>query len=132
LAGACCALDAHFVGVEQRKYLIDHALKAKRSLGIHNVTFINANFTQLNLREFDHFYFFNSFEENIEYSDKIDDSIGYSSSLYQYYTRYLYVGLHRMPKGTKIATYHYFGEMPKDYDLVESYANGDLNCWIKK
>jgi len=132
LAGACYALDAQFVGVEQRKYLIDHAQKAQRTLGIHNASFINANFTQLNLREFDHFYFFNSFEENIDLGDRIDESIGYSSSLYQYYTRYLYVGLHRMPKRTKIATYHYFGEMPKGYDLVDSYSNGDLNFWEKK
>lgn len=133
LAGAYYAPDTEFYGIEQRKYLIDHALEAQQKLGIdNNVSFINANFTQLDLREFDHFYFYNSFQENIEGYDKIDESIEYSNALYEYYVVYLFNRLQQMPKGTRIVTYHFFYEMPKEFDLVESRANGDLNFWIKR
>ncbi len=132
LAAACYAPQARFFGVEQRDYLVEHALKAKQTLGLTNVTFINANFTQFTLQEFNHFYFFNSFQENIDLEDKIDDSFGYSWSLYEYYNRYLHVGWHRMPPGTRIVTYHYFRAMPDGYHLVESHMDGDLNFWIKE
>jgi SAM-dependent methyltransferase len=133
LTGAHYAPNIEFIGVEQRQYLIKHALKAQRTLGIGNVSFINANFTQLDLREFDHFYFFNSFYENIDDLDRIDDRIEYSEALYEYYVRYLYKGLQQMPAGTKVVTYHSLEEeIPRDYYLVESHSNEDLKFWIKK
>jgi tRNA G46 methylase TrmB len=71
-----------FHGIEQRKDLTDYALQAKRELGLANVFFTHGNFTQLDLSTYDHFYFFNSFYENLEGTEKIDHTIEYSSSLY--------------------------------------------------
>ena len=133
LAAAYQAPDAHFFGIEQRKYLIGHALRAQKKLGVRNVSFINGNFTQLNLNEFDHFYFFNSFYENIDDLDRIDDSIAYSESLYEYYILYLYKGLEQMPRGTKIVTYHSFEEeIPPGYRLMDTMSDGDLKFWLKQ
>lgn len=65
--------------------------------------------------------------------ERIDENTEYSDSLYEYYVRYLYLGLQQMPEGTKVATYHSFhGEIPVGYELVDSYQNGDLNFWIRK
>lgn len=132
LAGACFAPQTKFYGVEQRKYLINYAQKAQRSLGIHNASFIHSNFTELNLTDFDHFYFYNAFYENIDQLDRIDDEIEYSHDLYKTYITSLFLALEQMPFGTRIATYHSFEEQfPKGYELVDSLAFGDLKFWIK-
>lgn len=133
LAAAYYAPDAELIGVEQRKYLISHAQYAQEKLGLTNVTFINKNFTQLNLHDYTHFYFFNSFFENIDCDDRIDETIDYSEALYEYYVRYLYKALQEMPKGTKIATFHTLDyEIPDGYKLVEKQLDGDLSFWLKQ
>ena len=133
LTGAHYAPDAHFFGIEQRENLIRHARNAQKILGIQNVSFIPGNFTELKFREFDHFYFYNSFYENLDDLDRIDKKIDYSEGLYEYYTRYLNNALKEMPKGTKIVTYHSFNtEIPAEYKLVEAFENNNLNFWIKK
>lgn len=132
LAAAHFAPQHHFFGVEQRGYILKEAKQAQARIGISNVSFIHGNFTQLNLREYDHFYFFNSFYENLNEDGQIDQHIAYSEALYDYYVRYLHNGLSGMPKGTKIATYHsLYREIPLSYDLVDSLECGNLNLWIK-
>src|SRR5664279_1424340 len=66
LAAAHYTPNAFYYGVEQRKSLITYAENAKNILGLHNVDFIHGNFTQLDFRKFDHFYFYNSFFENLK------------------------------------------------------------------
>ncbi|MEO6631370.1 MAG: methyltransferase domain-containing protein, partial [Mucilaginibacter sp.] len=56
--------ESHFYGVEQRQGLIYQAEQAKGYTQLSNVDFIYANVTQVNFKEFDHFYFYNSFYEN--------------------------------------------------------------------
>ena len=90
LAAAYCKPKAFYYGVEQRKSLINDAETARKTLRFENVSFIHGNFTQLDFRNYDHFYFFNSFYENLAGRDKIDDSIDYSGELFNYYNRYLY------------------------------------------
>ena len=133
LAGARYAPNAQFIGIEQREYLVRYAQYAQKKLDVQNVSFIRGNFTQLDLQEFDHFYFFNSFYENLDDLDRIDEDIDYSEALYEYYVRYLYNGLQQMPKGTKLVTYHSLHrEVPRGYEIVESHQNNDLVFWIKK
>jgi SAM-dependent methyltransferase len=133
LAGALYNPGVKFYGVEQRKYLIDHAAHAQKRLGVKNVSFIEGNFTQLDLKQFDHFYFFNSFFENLDDFDRIDEMIHYSEGLYEYYVRYLHTGLKGMPAGTKIVTYHsLMEEIPREYSLLETLENGELSFWIKQ
>lgn len=132
LAGAVHAPGHDFYGVEQREYLLDSAKVIQRKLGITNTHFIHGNFTQLHLPDFNHFYFFNSFYENLYEEERIDDSLEYSESLYRYYVRFLYRGLDTMPKGTRIATYHsLYEEVPLNYHLVETLEGGNLNFWVK-
>ncbi len=132
LAGAHYAPVAHFTGIEQRKYLVASALNAREKLGLLNVSFIHGNVTQLNLKEFDHFYFYNSFFENLHDSGRIDQSIECSESLFEYYVMFLFKELREMPSGTKIATFHTFhGEVPMGYEMVQSTHNGELNFWVK-
>lgn len=133
LAAATYAPQLEFVGIEQRGYLIRKAQSARGKLGIKNVSFIEGNFTQLNLKNFNHFYFFNSFYENLDGANKIDNSISYSEALYEYYVQYLHNEFKSLPTGTRIATYHsILQEIPRTYQLVDSLENGDLNFWVKR
>lgn len=132
MAAAARKPEALFYGVEQRKDLQAHAVDVSRKLNLGNVSFIHGNFTQLDFRAFDHFYFFNSFYENLSGTDKIDDKVEYSASLYHYYNRYLYKLLEPLPEGTRIATYHSLeDEIPPCYYVVKTEMDGLLKLWIK-
>lgn len=124
--------DAFYYGTEQRKNLVSYAEAAKEMLGFENVAFIHANFTQLDFRDYDHFYFYNSFYENLSGTDKIDRSIDYSGELYDYYNRYLCKQLEGMPTGTRLATFHSLDdEIPQSYKQVGSALDNLLKFWIK-
>lgn len=132
LAAAYYKPNAFYYGVEQRKNLIVHAENARDILQVDNVSFVHGNFTQLGLKNFDHFYFYNSFYENLTGTNKIDDSIAYSGELYNYYNRYLYRQLADKPDGTRIATFHSLeDEMPKSYHEVGSEMDNLLKFWVK-
>ena len=121
-----------YYGVEQRKYLIEHAEAAKERLQLENVSFLNGNFTQLDFKNFDHFYFYNSFYENLVWTNKIDNNIHYSGELYNYYNRYLYQQLDQKKPGTRLATFHSMeDEIPKSYHEVGSELDNLLKFWIK-
>ena len=132
LAAAHYKPKAFYYGIEQRKRLSNHAEDAKEMLGVENVSFINGNFTQIDFRSYDHFYFYNSFYENVAGTDKIDNSIDYSLELFNYYNRYLYKQLEQKPPGTRLASFHSLeDEMPQGYHIVGSEMNDLLKFWIK-
>ncbi len=132
LAAAYNQPEAFYYGVEQRKSLIIEADLVKKKLQLQNVSFIHANFTQLDFKKYDHFYFFNSFYENLNGTNKIDDSIQYSHELYNYYNRYLFNQLQQKPAGTKLVTYHSLeDEVPEGYQLVAAEIGDLLKYWIK-
>ncbi|MDP4262007.1 MAG: class I SAM-dependent methyltransferase [Bacteroidota bacterium] len=123
---------AFYYGIEQRKSLIRHAETAKELLHLENVSFIHGNFTQLDFKNYHHFYFFNAFYENLAGTDKIDDSIDYSGELYNYYCRYLYKQLEQMPDGTRLVTYHSLeDEIPPGYHIVGEEMSNVLKFWVK-
>jgi SAM-dependent methyltransferase len=131
-AAAYLKPNAMFYGIEQRKDLVKQAIECNEKIGLANVCFIHGNFTTLDFRQFDHFYFYNSFYENLEGTDKIDNNLEYSLSLYNYYNRYLFKQLEQKPKGTRIATFHSLeGEIPSSYYTVKTHFDGFLKFWIK-
>ena len=124
--------ESYFYGVEQRHELIYHAEEAKGYTQLSNVNFIYANVTQVNFKEFDHFYFYNSFYENIDPNNQIDDTIETSESLYTYYTNYLFKALDDKPPGTRLVTFHTFAEeVPSSYKLADVSCSMLLKMWIK-
>ena len=136
--GKFCIAAAHhkpkaiFYGVEQRKNLVEYSIESCSRVGLYNASFIHANFTQLDLRQFDSFYFYNSFYENISLGQKIDDEVEYSEALYNYYCNYLNKELEKMPAGTRVATFHSLEhEMPASYRVVKTGFRGSLKFWTK-
>jgi len=132
LAASYYKPNAFYYGVEQRKSLVNHAETAREILHFDNVSFFYGNFTLLDFRNYDHFYFYNSFYENLAGTDKIDDTIDYTSGLYNYYNRYLYKQLEQKPAGTRLATFHSLeDEIPACYLVVGSDFDNLLKFWIK-
>ena len=137
-AGKFCLAASHykpnglFYGIEQRKDLLDCAVEAEYKLDLNNLSFIHGNFTQIDFKQFDHFYFYNSFYENIEGTAKIDHKIQYSLSLYNYYNSYLFNQLEKMPVGTRVATYHTWeNQVPPEYYILKTQFDKLLKFWIK-
>jgi SAM-dependent methyltransferase len=137
--GKFCLIAAHFrprafyYGVEQRRRLIYHADKTKELLRQRNVSFLHGNFTQINFGDYDHFYFYNSFFENLSGTNKIDESIDYSAELFFYYHNYFYKQLEQRPAGTRLVTFHSLvDEIPPCYHVVANERENRLKFWIKR
>jgi len=134
----CLAAGHHFpetwfYGVEQRHELICLAEDAKGYTKLSNVNFIYANITQVNFTGFDHFYFYNSFYENIDPENQIDDTLELSEGLYAYYNHYLFDALDKKLSGTRLVTFHSFEqEIPPSFKLVATCFNGLMKMWIKE
>ena len=133
LAAAYYKPGALYFGVEQRSDLVEFGETARLRLGLNNVTFIHGNFTQVDFENYDHFYFYNAFYENVANAEKIDDNIPYSIELYNYYNYYLYKQLEKMPPGTRVATFYGTEEiMPPGYHVGGSDMDDLLKYWVRE
>jgi SAM-dependent methyltransferase len=137
-SGKFCLIAAHqhpltsFYGVEQRQNLVDLSTELAKELELENLNFICDNICNIDFGKYDHFYFYNSFYENMPGTQKIDSAIKYSEDLYNYYNRYLYKQLKKRPAGTRLVTYHSFGiEIPPGYEVVNTDYNEFLKFWVK-
>jgi hypothetical protein len=112
--------------------LVECAQTVREKLGRLNAHFIHANFTQIDFTGYDSFYFYNSFFENVDGTDKIDNSMAYSAELYDYYNLCLKTKLDEMPAGTRVVTYKTLDqEIPDSYSLVIVEMENQLKFWIK-
>jgi SAM-dependent methyltransferase len=121
-----------FYGIEQREDLVQQAEKAREVLGLFNTGFIHGNFTKIDFRKYDHFYFYNSFYENLEGAVKLDNNLPFSEELFRHYNCYLNRQLERMPEGTRLATYHSEEDIiPESFKVVGTDIESRLKYWIK-
>ena len=133
LAAAYFKPNSTFYGIEQRKDLVDYAEAARQVLGLKNVSFIPGNVMGIDFKNYDHFYFYNSFYENLAIAEKIDDFLTYSIELYNQYNRFLYKQLEKKPSGTRVATYHGMEDiMPPDYLEGGNDVDDLLKYWVKE
>jgi 16S rRNA A1518/A1519 N6-dimethyltransferase RsmA/KsgA/DIM1 with predicted DNA glycosylase/AP lyase activity len=133
LAAAYYKPKAFFYGIEQRKDLVEYAEAARQTVGLHNVSFMHRNIMETDFENYDHFYFYNSFYENLATAEKIDNDIPYSIGLYNQYTRFLYKQFQKRPSGTRIVTYHGMDDaIPSGYLEGGNDINNLLKYWIKE
>lgn len=132
LIGAALHKDTIFYGIEQRVNLVHFAKEAQNKLQLHNVHFIHGNITETDFGSFDHFYFYNSFYENLSHVDKIDNDINFSQEQFDYYTTHLFNKLAALAEGTKLVTYHAHREqIPNTYHLLRQEVDNRLEYWVK-
>lgn len=124
--------EAQYTGVDYREKLIELCKKITNQHRFKNVHFIHKNILKLDFSKYDAFYFFNSFQEQIDASAKIDNEIATSKENYKTYSDYIKKQFEKMPDGTRIVTYYADGkQIPASYRLVCSHFNGLLLCWEK-
>jgi SAM-dependent methyltransferase len=133
--GKFCLIGAvhtkgHFTGVEQRQQLVDVANDLAAAYWLPNVVFLNKNMMSIVFADYDAFYFFNSFQENVDIINKIDDTQILSPELYHSYSTYVCAQLALMPIGTRVATYFSpLDIIPGNYRLQHTLIGGALRFW---
>jgi hypothetical protein len=117
--------------VEQRAELLAAARTAAATLGLSGVEFLHANLMDVAFTDYDAFYLFNPFEENM-HGYKMDSAIPLSTELFKKYTRHVADQLGTRPIGTRVVTYAgYADDIPACYDCEMALFRDDLKLWIK-
>lgn len=136
-AGKFCLIGAtntkgHFTGVEQRGELVELSTQLSESYRIHNVKFIHANITSIKFTDYDAFYFYNSFYENVDILNSIDNTVRLDIHLYHQYSMYLVEQLVSLPVGTRLVTFcSPVNIIPRSFKLQDSENSGLLKFWEK-
>jgi SAM-dependent methyltransferase len=131
MIGAACT-EGVFTGVEQRENLYDLAVSLAQKYDLPNAHFIHGNILSINFKDYDAFYFFNAFFENILVDDSIDDTVELDKDLFFLYSLYLKRQLSKLPIGTKLATYYACSEeIPPSYTVVSTQLEGRFKLWEK-
>ena len=135
--GKFCAIAGEIApckitGVEKRSNLVRIAKKVIKEKGLNNVRIIHSNITQIDFSNFNAFYYYNPFCEQISIHNLIDETIQYSPEKYRMYEDYVLDELEKMPIETRIVTYcsREFA-LPASYELRNLFFNGNLALWVK-
>jgi len=136
-AGKFCIIgaltgDGHFIGVEQRQTLVKLSKSICKRFEILNTEFFHANIVHIDFLEYDAFYIYNPFQENLYPARKMDGKITCSKEHYLKYTKYVKGELAKTPVGTRLVTYWYAqDEIPKSFEIENSHFGGKLLFWQK-
>ncbi len=133
MIGSACT-EGYFTGVELRETLCSAATRISKQYSLENTDFINANITDISFKDFDAFYFYNAFYENVSRMGigRINNELDLSRELYDTYSFYVKNQLDSMPVGTKLVTYFSFSkEIPDSYHLQFTDFDGKLKMWEK-
>lgn len=132
MIGAACT-QGFFTGVEQRESFYQLSELLSGYYRLRNTTFIHSNIMEIEFRQFDAIYFFNSFYENILQNNPIDGSVKLDKTLYPVYAQYMREQLNKMPVGTRLATYFsYMCEVPDSFKIQAMGFDGKLKLWEKR
>ncbi len=124
-----------FTGIDQRGHLLVEGQAIARSANIPNVEFIHGNMMDLDWSDYNAFYLYNPFLENLCTPAIIDETVQLKPEFFILYVEAVRKKLSSLPKGTRVVTYHGFGgRMPSGYRLVANQEIGSdfLQCWIKE
>ena len=139
-SGKFCLIGAatqtvSFAGIDQRHHLLLEGEAIARSANISNVEFIHGNMMDLDWSDYNAFYLYNPFLENVCMPAMIDETVALKPEYFYMYVEAVQLKLMVLPVGTRVVTYHGFGgEMPYGYRMVANKEIGSdfLQCWIKE
>lgn len=135
--GKFCLIGAakttgHFTGVEQRSDLVRISQELSSTFRVRNVKFINDNITSINFSDYDAFYFYNPFFENMDIHNRIDDTVKLNAQLYDAYSLYVVEQFTSLRPGTRLVTYCTSRNIvPSSFKLQDTLRGEKLNFWEK-
>jgi len=135
LVGAAVT-GAAFVGLEHREHFVEMANDAARRLRVRTASFVHARLDKFSADDFDAYYFYNPFEENL-WNDgtQLDRTVELSERRFFADVEIAMSMLARARTGTLVATYHGFGGvMPSGYQRVlrEPCWSDHIELWVKE
>jgi SAM-dependent methyltransferase len=132
------ALSTHcsFVGIEQRERLFLAAHQLARCFEVNErVRLVHGVFGEVPLENFDAYYFYNPFIENVFPSEEwLDDSVEHSEEKFNREVALVGKLMRNSPIGTYIICYNGFGgSISHDYELVRNDPSSfdSLRMWKK-
>jgi SAM-dependent methyltransferase len=135
ITAASAIPEVEFVGVEWRPYLIQVARSIAARSAVSNVQFIQADALDIDWSEFDAFYFFNPFAEQMfDEGFKLDGAIASDPLDFITYVGAVRQRLARARLGTRVVTFHGFGATPPlcyEFKGSQSSLAGRLELWVK-
>jgi hypothetical protein len=131
MVGAVCT-GRFFTGVEQQSPLHLAACDIQTRFALNNVAFLHGNVLDVDMRQFNSFYFFNAFHENLVSAPSGTEDMQQKRMLYRQHSDDLRQQLSELPAGTRLATYHSFlKEVPDSYRLRKVAFDAYLRLWEK-
>jgi len=132
LVGAVLNPKCHFFGVDIREKFVDISNGLRSQFSVQNISFACKDIRQLNMLEYDGIYFFNSFQEQIDDTARIDKKSKVSKIEFVKHMQHLFNQLNQMAVGTRLVTYHtpeFF--IPNNFRLVKEELKGMLKFYVK-
>jgi predicted RNA methylase len=124
--------SSHFYGVEHRASIAKIGNQITKHFEISNATILHSNILDVDFSNYDAFYLFNPFYENLEHAKRLNDEVSLEENLYLKYLNYTDEQLDKAKIGTRLVTYHGNNfEVPSSYSKVQDAYNGDLKLWVK-
>lgn len=124
--------DAHFFGIEKRRSLVNETNRLKNKLKLNKINIINENVVNIDFKEFDSFYYFNPFCEQIATYGLIDDTLNPSNDNYETYQNHVFNQLNNLKVGARLVTYHSANFYPPpSFKIKEMMFEGELVFWEK-
>lgn len=138
-AGKFCTVGAlttegTFFGVEQREHLVECAREVSALMGATDASFIHGVFSALDPADYDAFYFFNPFEENLwPKESQFDFTLDTAGERFAEDVRSARCFLRAAKQGTRVVTFNGMGgPLPRCYELVErDHMSCSLELWVK-
>lgn len=131
IAGALKS-NSFFYGTEHRPNLVKVAEELLHIYNIKNALIECRNITDVNFSDYNAFYLFNPFWENIMFTKRLNDEVPLADSLYHNYVNFTRVQLDVLSKGTRLVTYHGDAlEVPDSYKKLRESKDGLLKFWVR-
>lgn len=125
--------DSHFYGIEYRPSLAKLANELITHYEINNATILHSDVMDVEFSDYDAFYMYNPFYENLISSLRLNTEVELSGSLYGYYRKYTEDQLEKTRSGTRLVTFHGNNfEIPCSFQKEKETEDRALKLWIKK
>ena len=101
--------------------------------GLKNASVQHEDVMEIDFTNFDAFYLYNPFYENLAFHKRLNNEVELLGSLYGYYFKNTELKLSQTKKGTRLVTFHGNNfEVPESFKKVKEAEGGALKLWIKE
>lgn len=125
--------ESYFYRIEYRPSLAKLANELITHYEIENAAVLECSVMDIEFQNYDAFYLYNPFYENLVSSNRLNNEVLLCGSLYRTYLKYTETQLDMTKPGTRLLTYHGNNfEIPDSFEKLKESEDGLLKLWIRK